>query len=290
MTNMPWLFVVTTPRSGSTQTLFLLSAFDGVYSFAELFNPPHPTYLDKRTLALFSRVTGFDIRGQKDPRLGSWIAHHRDETLEILQRYAPGGARVTCLKVFSGHLDIASFKRHLVDRPNAHFLFVKRNPVDAFISFEKAKLADAWLNVDTTSQRVSIDPKTFGDWHRTHSLWFHETQKVVAEAKRPSATLTYYDDLLVDEETSIRRVAAAASELGLDLVIAQRRRGEMSVKRAMNGMIRAVGFSPPFRDRFGLQKQDNALSREDKVTNWKQFSEAVAEMPGGLRMFDEYFQ
>lgn len=289
MQDVPWIFIVSTPRSGTNQIMFLLMGMSRVHAFSEPFSPFHPSYLAPSTLGRFARASGLELDNFTDPRLAEWIAAHRGKTIELLEQEAGKWSKANCLKVFQNHMGLDEFCRLLVEHPNSHFLFIERKPIDSFISFLKARAKQQWFGVDTTDHRATLIAEDFAAWHARHSRWFAATRAAVKGARRPMAEINYDEDVLVAEEETMRRLKRALALMGLDLDLSIAKRASLFVRRQINRLILAAGGRGIFAERVGLEKQDRGQSRESKVTNWDEFVAQLAQMPGGLAMLDRYF-
>jgi len=288
LTDIPWLFIVSGRRMGTTQTVALLDALDGIAVFHELFDPRYPTHLDARSLGVLRRASGIDARHHHDSRLGRWIAQDRSAILQLMQETAPRRTAATCIKLFQHHVDLAAFKRVLVDHPRSHFIFLRRKPIDSYISLRKALLSNTWYGVDTTDDPVTLDAELFLRWHRDQAIWFRDTSNAVNAAGRPCVDLTYERDLLIGERETVARLRTALRAFDLETDVAIDRRIKLAIRNGANRLVQRVGLPPPLHERLGTIRQDRTRERREKVSNWDEFVAAVERIPDGCERLETF--
>lgn len=282
-----WIIIVSTPRSGTTQACWLIGAHKHARKFAEPFNAGYPSYLEADVLAKFRVATGLKLKTFADQALGEWVRQHPTQTLDVLEG-SSAGLQVACFKLFAGELSPEEFKKHLADRPNAHFLFIERSPIDSFISFSKAKQADVWLRSDTTDKRIAIDVERFCEWHAKHREWLQTARQIVAQSGKPFAEMNYERDFLGGERETLERLYQALSPMGISLELTARARILSTGTRLLNRVAQMFGIAPVAKRTLGLAKQDLAPDRASKVSNWDEFIAELAQLPQGMAMLESY--
>jgi len=289
MQSHPWIFIISTPRSGTTQVSTLLSSFLAVRNFSEPFNPRRPSYFDDETLAQFSDSVGVQFETHHDPKLKEWIDQHPAQTLALLLELSKPSHRGASAKVFDGHLTRAQFEKYVAQLPDSHFLFIQRSPIDSYISFMKARAQDKWLSVDTTQKSVQIDVDEFVAWHAQQAIWFRDARDIVARWNRPSADLVYEDHLLCQDRVATNHIRSALKDMGIAIPTPILRQLSIGAKQAINAGFGALGRKPMFNELISLKKQDLSPSRAAKVENWEEFLSGVEAITRGHEMLDRYF-
>lgn len=282
-----WIVIISTPRSGTTQACYLLEAHRGTKNFYEPFNRGHPSYLQARMLRALRKRTGLALTSHTDTELGDWVKAHPKEMLETLAGSVPG-LRYGCFKLFVNELSDAEFKETLIDRDDTSFLFIKRSPIDSYISLRKAVQAGVWLKSDTTSKRIEITGDGFLEWHQKQSLWLGKMREIVVESGRPFAEMNYEDDFLGGEQKTLSRLYAALAEMGISLELSASTKVRMLLRDVQDKVRKTLGMPPKAGGAVGLTKQDLAPNRSAKVSNWDEFTADLAKVPNGLEMLEDY--
>lgn len=285
MSSPAFLFLVSAPRSGSTQCMDLISLHRGLATFHEVFHgggPDAPTAMS----ALY-RAAGLPPQRQKDPALRDWVHADPWRTLRLLRDIAPSSSRTVVTKLFPRFLGEEAIERELAGAPDTAFLVLTRRPIDAYVSLLKARAVNRWANFDSTHLRPALDPAEFAAWHEIQSGWFQQVQSAIGRRGRPMASLTYEQDILGVTPQAATGLRRALAEVGVSTRLRWQWRARQQVKRVLGGAARLVGARVPWREGTALVRQDRSASVEDKVSNWEAFCAGLS-IHHDLQMLERY--
>lgn len=220
--------------------------------------------MKRDVLAAFREVTGLPLTSHKDKALGQWIAKHPGRVLDILES-STRNLQLGCFKLFAKEMPLQRFEKHLVSRPGTCFLMLERNPIDSFISFQKAKHAGIWLRSDTTNKQIDISVGDFLEWHEKHGAWLRGAREIVARAGKPMAEMRYEADFLNEEEETLSRLYEALDSMGLSLDLRPRTQALVVLTDLHKKTRAALGMSACKSGALGLKKQDRALNRSTRL-------------------------
>jgi LPS sulfotransferase NodH len=238
------LLLIASPRAGSTNFERLLRSFEGGEAFGEIFHPTGGT--SAKNAAAFLDRRGVEHGGDPSRARAAARAIVRADPVaacgELLEMAAERGAVVAEAKLFAGFLPARTLDA-ILSRFRPVCVRLHRAPIDAFISYEKARMAGAWRSVDTTGLRPGISARAFGFWKWKQENFYQMAGYLMARNGIAPVDLAY-EDLYRDEDAAGRLGALLAGQ-GLD--IGRRRRGG------------------------ALARQDRAQGRAEKVADWEGF-------------------
>ena len=282
--DLPWIVLISIARSGTTHLIRMMKGIKNIHVVhEEWLNYAQVTWAQPEQLHIFSAEIGREITSHLDPRLTEWVRANKRRSLELLQANARPSDRAAIMKLFQRYVSGEEFHDLFLADPRTRFLLLKRRPIDSYISLQKAKALDKWVNKDTTGLRVTLDPRDYLDWHRDRSEWFGWVETALRDAGRPYGLLDYDADIAQGDAHMLNRTVEELAKAGFKT---RRRFGhltELALRRA--GPSWLGGQHDP---RFGAQKQDHAASPEGKVKNWAEFLDGIGAQPGGPALLDGF--
>ncbi|MGF1457357.1 MAG: hypothetical protein ACFB6R_18520 [Alphaproteobacteria bacterium] len=282
------LCMVAQPRSGTNHVCRLLETLLGIHVYLEPFNPVEPHFHYRFSLKRFEQAAQRSFDRPGDPALTGWIHDNPEKALDVLRHAADPGCRVMSLKLFADHVSPDQFETYFVRRPDTHFMTVKRRPIDAYISFQKAMSLKTWLFNNTTDMRLPIDADHFARWHISQSAWYRMTDEMIRAYDRPHTSLQYETDIAGPPAVTVRHLIGKLKEIGIDTRMRHSVRIKRPVKQALHHAAKAVGLTSPWSPALGLPRQDLNGSTADKVSNWDAFCEDLSKRHD-TAMLDRYF-
>jgi hypothetical protein len=136
----------------------------------------------------------------------------------------------------------------IINRPDSLIFFVRRRPIDAYVSMLKAKRLQQWTTVDTTEMKINVDPRQFLKWRRQTSAWYRRLEGACWMMGKPFYRLTYEGDLAAPPGAVSERFCAILEDSGL---------GPFTL--------------PPDDPTIGLIRQDRNADVRDRMANWDEF-------------------
>ncbi|MBK8082664.1 MAG: hypothetical protein IPK28_01890 [Devosia sp.] len=161
------------------------------------------------------------------------------------------GRRVLVLRLTSDMLPTRRIEEAIASRPGVRLILVVRRQIDAYVSWRKAIEHRAWQGVDTSGIRVALDVADLVLWLDQQERWFDHWRNWLNRRFLPQPVLRYETDIDLPPELALKRLAAAAAQVGVTLRV------------------------PPRLASAGLSKQDRVKAAADKTSNWPAFSKAL---------------
>jgi Sulfotransferase family len=250
------LCIIGIARTGTNHLASVLADIPEIDSRRELFNPLRSWTMHPHELAELSRRSGKTFpHSPEDARAVQVIRQHPDLALDCLADLLPPDKRILCLKVFRNQLSIRQVKRTIIRRPDTIVVFVRRRPIDTYVSYRKAAYLKQWAKVDTTKLKVTLDPAGFVKWWRQTAAWYLGVEAACWSIDKPFHRLSYEEDIDCPPIEAARRFCAVLERHGIR------------------------NLTMPQADKeIGLTRQD--LNREvgDRVANWPEFRDRLAAM------------
>lgn len=158
------------------------------------------------------------------------------------------GKRVMIFKLWHDMLPLEQAISAVADRPGVRLVLVMRRQIDAYLSWCKAIELGQWQDVDTSDRKPNVSIEDLIFFMEAQERWFAHWQAWLSRRYLPVPILRYETDIDQPPEWALRRLSAAAGQLGVTLRV------------------------PPTLTSKGLVKQDRIKAAADKVSNWPQFS------------------
>jgi hypothetical protein len=209
--------LVSSPRTGASHLLSLCDNLAEAQSFPQLFEP------------LAERLS-------PEAAMGSAIEATR-----------AAGRRVMLFRLWHDMLSIEEAIA-VADRRGVRLVLVMRRQIDAYISWCKAIELGQWRGVDTSELKLRASIDDFVAFMEAQEKWFAHWQTWLSRRYLPIPIVRYETDIDQPPEWALKRLAAAAAQVGITLRV------------------------PAALHATGLVKQDRVRAAADKLSNWPQFS------------------
>lgn len=164
------------------------------------------------------------------------------------ERTRAAGKRVMAFKLWHDMLPLEEAISIVADRPGVRLVLVMRRQIDAYVSWCKAIELGRWEGVDTSGLKLRASIDDFVAFMEAQERWFAHWQAWLGRRYFPVPTLRYETDIDQPPEWALRRLSAAAAQVGVTLRV------------------------PATLTSAGLVKQDRVKAAADKLANWPQFS------------------
>ncbi|WP_162916861.1 sulfotransferase [Dongia deserti] len=242
-------------RTGTNHLSKVLSNIPEIESRRELFNPSRIWRMDPPELEEFSRRLGRPLTCAPDnQQTVDAVRRNPGLTLECLLDLMPPEKRILTFKVFVNQLSVRQVNKAIISRSDSIIVFIRRRPIDVYVSQRKAARLNQWTKVDTTDMKVSIDPRHFLKWSRRCNDWYRRLEAVCWAMGKPFYQLTYETDLAASPLTVAGRFCAILEDCGL---------GPFTL--------------PPDDPALGMTRQDRNKDVSDRVANWPEFKRYLTE-------------
>ena len=158
------------------------------------------------------------------------------------------GKRVMAFRLWHDMLPLEEAISVVADRPGVRLVLVMRRQIDAYLSWCKAIELGQWQGVDSSELKLRVAIDDFIFFMEAQERWFAHWQAWLTRRYLPVPILRYETDIDQPPEWALKRLAAAAAQVGITLRV------------------------PPVLASTGLVKQDRVKAAADKIGNWPQFS------------------
>ncbi|NJM92450.1 MAG: TIM barrel protein [Rhodospirillaceae bacterium] len=255
--------ILGTGRMGSNHLCRVLSCIPEIESRTEPFHPRYCYGLHRHELIELSRRAGASFELSNDNPAAVKIARrHPSHVLDCLSFLTAPEKRIASFKILADQLTLSQIERKIVGRPDVIVVFLRRRPIDAFISLMKATHLQEWRDVDTTGLRIEIDAAAFLSWWRTCANWFVRLEAECWYRNKPFHHLSYEDDIAIAPAETARRFCALLEPYGL---------GDFTL--------------PDEAQITGFERQDRNAGPADRVSNWPEFQRRLEEIGGSDKTF-----
>jgi hypothetical protein len=233
-----------------------LSCIPEIDSRAEIFNPRRSYHMLEHELTELSRRMGESFEPyNQDPVALKAMRRRPELVLDCLASLMAPEKRILSFKVLTTHLTQSRIEQKIIERPDTIIVFLRRRPVDAFISRQKAKHLQMWRDTDTTGVKVEIDAAEFLKWWRMRAAWYMRLEAACWYRGKRFHHLTYEGDIAGSPAEAARRFRAILEQYG----------------------IADLAFPDDARIT-GLERQDRNVEIADKVSNWPEFERRLEAM------------
>lgn len=158
------------------------------------------------------------------------------------------GKRVMAFRLWHDMLPLEEAISVVADRPGVRLVLVMRRQIDAYLSWCKAIELGQWQGVDSSELKLRVAIDDFIFFMEAQERWFAHWQAWLTRRYLPVPILRYETDIDQPPEWALKRLSAAAAQVGITLRV------------------------PPALASTGLVKQDRVKAAADKIGNWPQFS------------------
>ncbi|MEZ5831878.1 MAG: sulfotransferase [Dongiaceae bacterium] len=251
-------------RTGTNHLATVLSKVPGIDSRRELFNPDRIWMMHPHELAEIARRVGKPLPcSPEDRQTINAIRRQPGLALDCLVDLMAPERRVLVFKVFRDQLSVRQVKKAIISRPDTAIVFIRRRPIDTYVSHRKAGRINKWVKVDTTQMKVEIDPRKYLRWWRQTTAWYRGLEAACWSMGKPFHEMTYEEDIAASPVTGARRFCDILEECGLE------------------------PFALPEDDpELGLTRQDRTDDVRARMANWPEFERHLS----ARRSLDKAFE
>lgn len=278
-------------RTGTNHLFTMMSQLPGIESRFELFNKRAACSLTADEMMNFSALLGTGIElSPGHPDAVRTVRSRPDLVLSCLRRSLGKDTRLSIFKVFFRHLRAEAVVQHILSQPDVAILFVRRRPIDVFISSRKANATQEWRHIDTTDLKVAIDADDFVQWWSSRVKWYRTLERACWRNGTPFDHVTYETDVDVPPVEAIRSLfgrlerlgvtGLAIPESGVTAVLARQDRTRDVTQKVANW----AEFERDLRARGALDAAFQPFPRYQPGP-WKRLKHRVSSWPDQVRGF-----
>ncbi len=244
------VLVFSIPRTGTNHLFYTLRNVERLNVRFEMFNKDEAYTISKEEVRLLAEKFGTSWDDNRDPEFIDWSARNPAKLLNFLAGKVAPNFDNMIFKLFPNQLTMGQLKALLTETPNLRAIFIRRRPIDSFISMMKSIQTQKYLNHNTSGLMVDLCPRYFMEWWSSNYNWYRMAENLVEKFSVPNLALSYEGDIDVGDEALRQNIIAVGKSIGLNFIHST----DQQYK--------------------GLEKQDKETRYEKKVANWVEF-EAV---------------
>ncbi|MEM8505993.1 MAG: sulfotransferase domain-containing protein [Cyanobacteria bacterium P01_D01_bin.1] len=258
------LIIIASERTGTNYLCALLTHHPQIAAYYEIFSNVAVMMTDEEVKAL-CKAQDWPFTDRGDARL---VACFKSCPHQIIERIGSGLSaekKIFSFKVFQGHLPPVVLAR-MIQEYSA--IALTRRIIDSYISFIKATETKAWLKLDTTQVKPTLDINDFVTWYRDRHTYYTLCASQYLKTHQKGIEVLRYEDFIRGSNLenltfSCEKISAAT---GIDIGL--------------------------FNTEFKLEywKQDKNQSVSDKVTNWPEFEGQLQERGLLEAAFDSFLK
>jgi len=233
-------------RTGSNYFCKLLENFPLFISAYELFHNKC-TYDLSDSLNEYEQYTGKNFNKICNMELVDYIHEYPENLLDFFyDQLVKSNKQIFSFKIFPEHLDFEKVKS-ILRRDDVEVFFIKRYPIDSYVSMLKARAIGKWKFKDYTDVKPNIELNQYIKWHERKEEWYKSIKNYLSTIDKKSYTLYYEEFTKWDDSQNLQFILSKM--LSEDEYVNTERNKVMVT----------------------MKKQDQNDKPEDKVFNWDDF-------------------
>ena len=248
------ILIVAAARTGSSRLTELCSAYPDLNALGEIFNHNSDPRSPFRSTELLYEMGSITVSDHGVAR--AFCLSNPFEVLPILG----SNGKTNVLKVAPRHLP-ADVLIELFKNQISGVIFLTRNPIDSYISLQKARMASSWGKKDTTDIRVTLEVPKFLAYCRRLNAHYKFCLKHTKQNSLSAVSVCYETDINIPDRAAYASLDKAWVALGVHL-----KSGALTETSNVR-----------------LFKQDRSTEYISKVVNWDEFVFELA-CQGQLRL------
>lgn len=154
-------------------------------------------------------------------------------------------------KIFPEHLKFDKVKKILL-RDDVKVFFLKRSPIDSYISELKARKSGKWKNHNHTNIKFNLYFNQYQEWYITREKWYKDIKNILTEYNKDVSTLYYENFTKYNDHKNLNHILSNLFKNDIDTY----NLNNISIKNTM-------------------KKQDQNTKAEERVENWDEFYSIV---------------
>jgi hypothetical protein len=207
---MSYILVISCQRSGTNYFLNQMKKVDGLQSFGELFhrNGVYPLtiddekYKEKLFHSLLENNNQAFLEGEISMINAGLFGNDKEQAMSFFSSFShrePSKFIHNCMKIadenimfkiFPEHLDIDKIKE-LLNFSCLGVLFLTRNPLDSFISYQKLIETQTPQNIDTSELKINFKVDEYNQYRDEINTFYNNVMSAAEVCKLPTAVIGY---------------------------------------------------------------------------------------------------
>lgn len=249
MTKEKKIFVfITIGRTGSNYFFRLLDNYLPFINTYELFHRKC-IYALSEDLREYGEYTGITYKDICDGKLVNDIHLDPEKLIDFFKNKMINSAEKDffTFKIFPEHLEFNKVE-NILKRDDVEVVFLKRLPIESYISMLKARESGAWKDSDHTNIKPRIEFNKFVKWYNAKEKWYKNVENILIGCHKHSYTLYYENFTKSDDNENL----------------------EYIVSNLLQAKINSYSKST-IEVKYTMKKQDKSKSIKEKVLNWDIF-------------------
>lgn len=161
------------------------------------------------------------------------------------------GRRVLVFRLSPDMLPADTAEAAIASQRGVRLVLVVRRQIDAYVSWRKGIEERSRGPADGPKTRSALDVTDFGLWMDQQERWFDHWRNWLNRRFLPQPVLRYETDIDLPPQATLKRLAAAAAQVGVTLRV------------------------PQAPNLTALTRQDRTTAAADRVIDWPEFSRGL---------------
>jgi len=247
--------IIATARTGTNYLIGLLKNGTDLSCGSEIFHPNQCFGLSATLIAdLVALVPDNGQMPTTEQEHADLVRYNAVRVIDAIAR----DKVIDLFKIFPDQLPMVIVQNFILANRKLVKVVIDRNPIDTFISLEKALLMEQWQGTDTTKVKIELSTTRFFQWLKTNHYWYQQVESIRTRYSEDYIFLHYDEIQSKTADALVHDVTQALKRKGVEVGL------ESLDKQAL------------------LHKQDKDTRYESKTTNWPQFCESVERVNPAL--------
>ncbi len=195
----------------------------------------------------YEQYTGKNFNKICDTELMDYIHEYPENLLDFFySQLVKSNKQIFSFKIFHGQLDFEKVKS-ILRRDDVEVFFIKRYPIDSYVSMLKAMATGKWKFKDSTDVKPKIKLNQYIKWYEEREEWYKSVKNYLSTIDKKSYSFYYEEFTKWDDSQNLQFILSKM--LGEDEYVNTEKNKVMVT----------------------MKKQDQNDKPEDKVLNWDDF-------------------
>ena len=253
---------------GRTGSNYLFSLLDNDLPFINAYELYHNkcVYALTEHLSEYMNYTKKDFKEICDLKLVNDVHQDPEKLINFFKNKIENNTKKEffTFKVFPEHLEFEKVI-DILKRDDVNVVFLKRTPIDSYISELKAIESGKWKNKDHTSIKPRINFYKYVQWYERKDKWYADINNFLIKYNKKAVTLHYEKFTESDDATNLQYILSKILD-------------NTGYENKINN----------FEVKLSMKKQDKNTKVEERVENWDEFYALSKEKGWEEKLFSHF--
>ena len=256
-----FISILAIPRTGTNYLCGLIGRFREIDSLFEIYHNRAVyignSQLTNRVIDYVNRSYQLEIQSNCDRAFIDFVRQHPLEILDIIR--SQSNKRYISFKIFPNHLSQEDLSHVILHNRRVKKILIKRNLLNAYLSFKFAKMTNNWRDRDTSNLKLNFEIDDFVTWYDCYQQYYDFIERKFNDSNNAISILKYEEiHAYKTNRDKFAFLYAFLSKLGLEL-----KENNLSIPESQLNSLRV--------------KQDKRVNILDKVNNPQQTIDSLKD-------------